>query len=227
MEDKDNLYILDEEENDLDENPLNYAVYTDEERAAEQQEEEKSGKHINSFGLMLKIMFSPVEGWKALRRSGKTIEALQGSLFYPLLAILAACKFTDYFYSVDVSLQTVLTGAVVEFVSFFFGYFCVQMVLSMFLSKELKDKFESKFGVSYILVSMSTLVLFSIFTEILPMLWPILIFLPIWTLYIMFKGVRFFKFPQQKEMRFYILAGAAVVGMPVLIRWILSNLLPY
>lgn len=232
LEEKDNLYVLkDEEEMDDEKNPLNYASYTyNEEEDSEETSEEDSqeGKRSQSgFLLMFRIMFNPVEGWKRLRRSKITVESLQSGCFYPLLALLALSNFADYIYSVNVELSVVITKAVVAFVSFFFGYFCILMVLTMLLPKEMGEKLNSNYGKEYFIVALSTLAMFSFVTNMLPMIWPILIFLPIWTLYLMFKGIRFFHFPERREVRFFIMASVATIGVPLLIDWILNEIMPY
>lgn len=223
IEDNDNYYIIEEEEKDT--SPLNYAAYEDHERQEEEVNEGK--KSVSAIGLIFKTMFSPVEGWKKLRRSRISIEKLQAGSFYPLLALLAVSKFSDFFYYVDVSLNRVITEGIVAFVAYFFTYFCMPVVMSWVLPKEMSEKFDSKFGKAFTLVVLSTLVLFSIVVDLLPMLWPILIFLPIWTLYLMFKGVRFFKFEEKNEMKFFIRSGAAVIGLPLLIEWALNSVMPY
>lgn len=230
IEDNDNYYILDEEKDEElhDDSPRNFAAYDiDEEENINEEESAGSNKEVSPFGLMFKIMFSPVEGWKKLRRSGIKIESIQSGCFYPLLALLALSKFSEFFYSVNVSLSQVVTQAVIAFVAYFFSYFCILMVFSWLLKKEIHERFEAGFGKEYIMMALATLVLFSILTDILPMLWPILFFMPLWTIYIMFKGVRFFKFPQSGEMRFYIYAVLLVIGMPLLIDWGLNALIPY
>lgn len=222
IEDNDNIYMIEEEE-DFETSPRNYASYNTEEEG-EQKEDIKSG---SSIVLLFQIMFNPVEGWKKLRRSGVTVESLQGGCFYPFLSLLALSQFAEYFYKVDISLSQVVTQAVVSFVAFFFGYFSVLMVISWLFPKTIMKDIDEKFLKSYIVVAMSSLALFSVFINILPMLWPILIFLPIWTMYFMFKGVRFFKLPQNRETKFLLVSGVAVIAMPLLIDWVLNSIMPY
>ena len=226
IEDNDNYYVLEEDDKDLDQSPLNFAAYKEED-IQEEEDIKLDGKKKSAFGILFNIMFNPVEGWKMLRRSRTGVESLQSGCFYPLLALLALSKFAEYFYSVNVNLSQIITEAVIAFVAFFFGYFSIPMVLSWFIKKEMSERFENIFGKEYILIALSTLVIFSIVTDLLPMLWPILIFLPIWTLYLMFKGVRFFKFPEKEEMKFFLLSGASVIGVPLLIDWALNAILPY
>lgn len=221
IDDKENLYILEEE----DDSPKNFAQYSDEER--EEEPEKVSHVRKSPFGILLYIMFSPVEGWKTLRRKNISVEMLQSSCFYPILAILAISKFADYFYSVNITLSSLVTEAVVAFVAYFLGFFCIQMMLAWFLPKEVHEKFDCNFGKEYIIIGLSSLALFNIITNLLPMLWPILIFLPLWTLYILFKGIKFFKFEQFREMRFYITAAIGIIGLPLVIEWGLNEILPY
>ena len=226
-EDRDNIYILEEENEDIDTSPRNFAAYEDEEREEENNLEQTDEKHKSAFILLLRIMFSPVEGWKKLRRSRISIEDFQSGCFYPILALLAVSKFADYFYSVNVTLTQIISEAIVAFVAYFFGFFCIGIVLNWILPQEIAEKYESKFGKNFTMVALSTLAIFSIITDLLPMLWPILIFLPIWTLYIMFKGVRFFKMLPNQETKFYIISSIAIIGIPLLIDWALNSVLPY
>ena len=227
IEDNDNYYILEEDDQEIDQSPLNFAAYNDEARENEEKEAVRHSHKKSPIGILFRIMFNPVEGWKILRRHKISIESLQSGCFYPILAILALSKFADYFYSVNVNLSEIITQAVISFVAFFFGYFSIPMVLSWFLPREMSEAFEHRFGKAYILISLSTLALFSIVTDLFPMIWPILIFLPIWTLYLMFKGVRFFKFAEKDELKFFMLSGAAAIGIPLLIDWGLNAILPY
>lgn len=229
FEDNENIYVIEEErEPEMDRSPLNYAATVEEETEEEPVEDDESkARKRTAFGLLFQIMFNPVEGWKKLRRSKIKTESLQSGCFYPLLALLAISNFADFFYLVNVGLTEVVTKAIVAFVAFFFAYFCIPVILSWVLPKEVTEKFEGEFGRQYTLIALSSLVLFTILTNVLPMLWPILIFLPIWTLYLMFKGVRFFILPPKQEMKFFILSGVAVIGTPLLIDYVLNTVMPY
>lgn len=221
---EDNIYIYNEEE-DPDDSPYNFASIENQEEDEEQlNEEEDKKKH--PFSLLLEVMFNPVQGWKRIRRLKLTAENMQSGCFYPLLAILALSKFSDYFYVAKANLSMVVSQAIVAFVSYFFGYFCVIIFMKNIFSKPVSDYMESNFGKIFIMLPMSTLVLFSIFTNLFPMLWPILIFLPLWTLYIMYKGIRFFKLGQSQVLKFTVLSCVSVIGFPELIDWLLNMILP-
>ena len=46
---------------------------------------------------------------------------------------------------------------------------------------------------------MATLPVFYMFYRLLPILGPMLVFLPLWTIYLVFRGVRFLRLPKEKE----------------------------
>ncbi|MCH5235930.1 MAG: hypothetical protein J1E16_11615 [Muribaculaceae bacterium] len=222
IDDNENIYNLEEPEEN-ENSPLNYAAYPDEEEG-EELEGQQEGQRKSAISLLIKVMFNPVEGWKTLRRSGITPESLQGGCFYPILALLAVSKFAEFFYYVNVSLAEVLTQAVISFVAFFLGYFCIMMLISWVIPKEMKEKYNDKFAKNFTIISLSTLALFSIITNFLPMIWPILIFLPLWTLYLMYKGIRFFHFPVDKEMKLYVIISAGMIGLPYMLDWLMNEL---
>lgn len=224
-EKEDNLYIYNEEDQDIDDSPYNYAVETDEEETASQGEIGKK-KQTSPLRLLLDVMFNPVEGWKKVRRGKIDVQILQSSCFYPLLALLALSNFSEYFYSVDVTLSGIITKAVVSFVSFFFGYFSIIMILKTFLPKNISEYFNERFGQDFIVLSLSTMAIFSIVINLLPMLWPVLIFLPLWTIYIMYKGSKYFKMNENQTIKSIVWIFGSVIGVPILIDWILNALLP-
>ena len=210
---------------DLDSSPANFSqsehyILEDEELS------EKRLRNI-TFKIMFKTLFSPVEGWKMLRREHLSTDIIQSECFYPLLALLAAAKFVDFLYKSHLSITHVIVEGLFAFISYFFGYFIILLLLKAILPSKLSEIFNKSFGKSFILISLSTLVLFNLVIELLPMLEPVFIFLPLWTIYSMCKGIRFFKLPEKGFLRFTVLLCISVVGIPLLIEWALMNLIPF
>ena len=235
----DNLYIYQEEE-DADEesddsSPLNYShVIREGEPEADQDdsissydiEDEETVVHPNIFIMMLKVLSNPLEGWKELRRNKITSEDTQRTCFYPLVALVALSNFAQLIYSPRTSVSEVLMEALTSFIGFFAGYFCIMILLKILLPKSVDKQIESEFGKVFILISLSTLCLFFILIELFPMLWAIFIFLPLWTVYSICRGVRFFDFPDNRSITCTGLLCVLTIGVPFLIEWGLSEVLP-
>ena len=224
-EENNNLYYnIEEDDQDPDQSPYNYAS-PDSDDEIDEESDNESISRVSAWHIFWKILFNPAEGWKTLRRSRISNEALQSACFYPLLALLALSKFSEFFYSVKVSLQEVVTQAIIAFVSYFLGYFCIIFILNLLLSKPVSKNFDSNFGKCYITIGLSTLALFAIIPNLLPMLWPILIFLPLWTIYLLYKGSRYFKLSESQVLKFLVLTVVSIIGLPLLIDWGMNALL--
>lgn len=174
----------------------------------------------SSFPLMLKTLINPIEGWKSVRRCHLSPEKAQQGCFYPLLAIFAVSKFIVMTYNSTIKLSQAIVDAVSAFASFFFGYFCIIMFLKALLPKESGKIFDTDFGKVFIILSLSTLCLFYALAEIFPMLWAILIFLPLWTIYIICRGSRFLRFPESNKIVCTAIVCISIIVIPMAISWL-------
>lgn len=236
-DEEDNLYIYQEDEkespftDDLDDSPLNFSQSDEEEERAFGNVDDHQGndnlKRMKSpFLMMLKILSNPVEGWKDIRRANLTVEDAQQKCFYPLLAIMAICKFAGLYYSPSSTLTDLTVEALTSFVGLFAGYFCIILLLKLLLPGKGGEIFDTDFGKVFVIMSLSTLSLFFALTELLQMLWAILIFLPLWTVYSVCKGIRFLNFPEDRTVRSTTILCLLIVGVPELIQWGLEEVLP-
>ncbi|MDE6338141.1 MAG: YIP1 family protein [Muribaculaceae bacterium] len=230
---EDNIYVyIDEEEYgeedvDIDDSPLNYAQIPEGvENYIEEEKNSDKNRNISVFLLLLKLLSNPVEGWKEVRREGVTVDEAQRNCFYPLLAIMAISHFATLFYSSRVTLSQIILEAVTSFVGYFAGFFCIILLLKLLLPKGADKCVDTNFGKVFVILNLSSLCLFFTAMELLPMLWPILIFLPLWTVYVICRGTRFFRFPEEKTILCIGLMCVLIVGLPTLIEWGLNEVLP-
>ena len=238
-QDNDNIYVYSEypdndnpsgyaDKHNLDDSGPNYSqVGNNDVDLSEDHYRESSDSFGSSpFFLMLKVLFSPIEGWKSVRRSKPGIEEMQQKCFYPLLGIYSLSKFMRIVYNTRTPVAEVIVSAISSFVSFFFGYFCIMLIMKALMHNELEKYRNEDFSKIFVCISLSTLCLFFTLLDIFPMLWAVLIFLPIWTIYAICWGVRFFKFPENKKAAFTVILSGLIVGVPCLIDWFLQAILP-
>lgn len=232
-QENDNIYVYTEPskgEETLDDSGPNYAQSHNERKEdADSLVENKkvdSSEFPTPFILLLKVMLNPVEGWKAVRRSKITPEELQFKCFYPLVGLLTLSQFSELIYSSRTTLSEAVEDAVLAFVSFFFGYFLIVILLKAIMPKITTKSLDSEFGKVFVLINLSTLCLFYSVTQWLPMLWAILIFLPLWTVYLICRGTRFFVFPYNRQITCTALLCLIIVGMPTFLGWLLQKILP-
>lgn len=188
--------------------------------------EKSSGQH-KPFGIMVRILFSPVTGFKRLKASGLTPEAFNAAVFFPLLAIVSASSFIGMIYFPDTGVSDALRNAISVFISFFLTYFAIFPLMQLSVGKEHIGSFTSPYGRKMVSAGMSSLVIFYTLYELCPLLEPILFFSPLYTVYLFARGFKWTALPQNKKTPALIELSIISVFMPYLIDWafgILNNL---
>lgn len=182
--------------------------------------EKRQKKGRNAFLLLLNILMTGTAGWKDLRRSRLTPEQTAAGCFYPIVALVSVCRFADWFYLPEFNLSTTLVSAVSIFASFFFSYFAVQVVCRWLFPYAAKAKTDTPYFKLIVQYALASLALFWIPAEVLPILEPLTVFLPIWTAFIVTKGIRFLRLPEQHINRCMVTIVVTVIVMPYLFMWL-------
>lgn len=181
----------------------------------EDDEEETDKKRGSAFALLFKILSTPVEGWKELKRRKYLPEDIASGIFFPSIALASISVFAEMIYT-TVGVSECLMGALNAFISFFFGYFTVILLSGIILPKSSKGVIKKDIGKEFVMVNLSTLALFYAAIKLFPMIDPVLVFLPIWTIYLIYKGVRILRIPEGVETRTKILFTFLIIGAPLL-----------
>ncbi|MDE7421606.1 MAG: hypothetical protein K2N35_15550 [Muribaculaceae bacterium] len=181
-------------------------------------------KRHSPFLLLLGILMTGTAGWKDLRRSRLKPEQTAAGCFYPLIALTSICRFSDWFYLPEFNLSTTLITATSVFVSFFFSYFAVPVVCRWTFPMAAKSKTETPFFKMIVQYSLSSLALFWIPSEIMPVLETLTVFLPIWTAFIITRGIRFLRLPENSVNRCMAIIVLTVIVMPYIFIWLCNKI---
>lgn len=178
------------------------------------------------FSAFLKMLISPIQGWKNIKSGAHKPEEVASRLYYPLIALIAAGEFLQLIYNPTLTVTVLLKDAVITFISFFLGYFLVLFLIELIFKKDVRIKLMTDFGKNFILMNLSSMVLFYFLYEILPLAGPILVFTPIYTLYLIIKGVKYLRLPQENYNINIFLLSILIIGMPILIYKIFQAIMP-
>lgn len=217
-------YCADDEEEDADEEEEEEDEDMDEEQLTEESVVSEK-KNPSPVRLLFKTMFTPVEGWKALKRARLKTEEFASRCFYPLIALAAISEVSKVFYEANVSVSDWAVDGLITFMTFFFGYFTVLLAGGFMLPPKSRDIIKKDIGKQFVMLAMSSLAIFWIFIQIMPMLEPVLVFLPLWTIYLIYKGVRILRVPEEVENSTTGLLCMLIIGIPVLWNWVLTDIL--
>lgn len=181
---------------------------------------------ISPLKVLFKTMFTPVEGWKALRRAKFTEEKFASDCFYPLVGLAAISEASMFIYEANVTPTQFVVKAAITFVTFFFGYFGVILCGGFMLPKGARFLLKSGVGKEMVMLALSSLALFLTVINLLPMLEPVLVFLPLWTIYIVIKGVRQMRVPSDCVNSTSGLLCMLLIGVPLFWHWLLTEFMP-
>ncbi|MDE7180701.1 MAG: hypothetical protein K2N88_05835 [Muribaculaceae bacterium] len=198
----------------------------DEVEDEEDGEEEEPGElRPSCLGILFKTMFTPVEGWKALKRARFTSDEFASRCFMPMVGLAAISNAVKIFYEANYSFADWLIDALSTFLLFFFGYFSVILVGSWILPRLSRYFLKKEIGKEFVMLSLSTLALFWALIMVLPMLDPVLVFLPLWTIYLIFKGIRVIRVPADVLNSTTAIMIILINAMPLLWNWIINRFL--
>lgn len=174
----------------------------------------------------LHLLIAPRLGWRDIKAARFRVEDYARTLFYPLLALMAACRFVDMFYFHDAHTGTLLQKALAAFVAGFAGYHLVCLLARTILPAAGRIKIAKAFGHIYILTVMSVLAVTMTLSELLPWLGAMLIVLPIYAAYIMVKGVRLLRVPDEERTLTAVIMTMLCMGVPSIIYFLLELVMP-
>lgn len=226
LDDDDDEEATEDEKNHTSGNEYNLP----EEDEEEYNSEEESGNPTNPakrnpFRLLLEMMFNPVEGWKAIRRSKLSADDVAKGCFYLICAFAAISCFAELIWDASATISSCMVNGVKIFMTLFFGNFLALLMLKIGMPKKYGFISQSNFGRVFVMYNLSTLGLFYILYELFPMIGPALVFLPIWTIFLIMRGCRFFKFPPEKGNLLVTLICMYILGSPIAVNWAFDILL--
>lgn len=222
------LYRLeDDNESDDEEDALYYYDEDDGEGDDEDNEEEEKEEEYKpwAFGILIKTLLTPVEGWKALKRAKFSTEHFANACFVPTVVVATLSEIIKVFYEANLTFTEILIDSLCTFLVFFFGYFTVIFVGGLVLPKKSRSFMQKEIGKQFVMLNLSTLALFWAAIQIVPMLDPVLVFLPIWTIYLIYKGVRVIRVPSNVENSTTGILCLLIIGLPIFWNWVLKEIL--
>lgn len=169
----------------------------------------------NAWRRWLRVMGTPAEGWHRMEASALKPEALAAAVFYPLTALASASVFMAVVYEVDVDLSNMLIKATILFLSFFLSYFAFIPSCRLLMKRESWERLDTDFGKCYALTLLSTMALYEVINQCLPIMEPVMAFAPVYTAYVSFKGIKTLKLPEENLVTSWVLSAVFVIATPI------------
>jgi hypothetical protein len=174
---------------------------------------------LRNFGL------SPVGEWKALHRESTTFNDMLGNFALPLIGLVTIATFVSHLINQQAFiLELALKKAVLVFVALLGALFLSWYVVSRLL-KFFQFVASGELAAKLVIYSSGPLYVISFVTALVPEVFFIQI-LAFYGFYLAWLGVRDIAGPgQHRKLLFSVVVGTMVLGLPILIRIVLLNLI--
>lgn len=198
----------------------------DESEDGDDGEDTASRRSLSPFSALLRVMFGPVTGWKALKRARLKPERVGAMCFIPMVTFAALSTLAAMAYGTEIGGLQLTIDVVVTFVSYFFGYFLLPLIAGPMMDQKGRKSLESPFGRNAMMLCFTTLAIFKIIGNLLPIFEPVIVFLPLWTIYMIHRLVPVMQIGKDHWARATVVLSVLVVGLPAAWDYLLSLLLP-
>ncbi len=181
----------------------------------------------NAWRRWLRVMGTPAEGWNRMEASALKPEGLASAVFYPLTALASATVFMTFFNEGEgVELSDLLIKATIGFLSLFLSYFAFIPLCRLLMKRESRERFDTDFGKCYALTLLSTMALYEVIDNCVPLLKPVTAFAPVYTAYVSFKGIKTLKLPEEHMVTSWVMSVVFVIANPYIFKELFTLLLP-
>ncbi len=165
--------------------------------------------------IMAQLILSPDRGWEDVSASVAKPDMLFRKAYYPFLAVAAMSEFARLFYHGNGGVLTVIELAIALFGSYFISYFISRMILDHYMQPLVNGEVnEAKIGL-FTMYGLGMLALIEIVDNLLPTDLTLVKFLPLFVALVLYKGAKFMAVKHDYELRFFCLAVAAVIIVPL------------
>lgn len=171
-----------------------------------------------------RTLLQPIEGWKALKRLHLAPQKFNSLVFFPALALAAVVRLLAAIFWQDLGLQQALPLALDTFCAYFFSYFLTLILIKVLLPMDTRDLFDTDFGKNFVASAMTSLTLFDVLCQGFPMLQPVFVFLPVWTIFSIVKGTRILGVDEHRRVQTDTILSALTIGLPFGCFWLLGEI---
>lgn len=170
--------------------------------------------YVNPWLILLRLFLSPLKAWKILKNSVLKPDHVASKMFYPLIGLASLSGMLKKIYFPGMTLGQLLEGAIGVFIAFFVGYFVLLVCCRLFLPGDGKIKIDTPYGKMWLQYLISTLTIFYTIYEAFPMIEPVMVFTPLFTIFLAIRGVRFLRLKSVDEAPVGWAVGILTVAIP-------------
>lgn len=175
---------------------------------------------------MLQLILAPVKGWEDVSADGYGGRDLLVKGFIPFIALSSLTVLLKLFYSPDATVVVGLQQVVVCFVKYFVSYYLAAFLFTLFLPTCIEGELSMVKVQTFILYGLGLLAMVNIIKNCIPVELALSFMMPIYVLYILWRGLRYMSISFNGVGTFILLIIFALIAPPYGLQYLFNFILP-
>lgn len=175
---------------------------------------------------LLQLVLAPKEGWEDIAIDDREPSSLMAAGFFPILILASATVFMSMVYHMSVEISVLIQRAVVMLMKYVVTYFIGLWTFGALLPRYTVEEPDERHIQTFLSYSVSLMAIVSILANCLPMELPVIKFLPLYVLLIMFRGATYLDIRPGCHVSFVIMAFCSVMLPPVAFTLLFNLIIP-
>lgn len=175
---------------------------------------------------MIQLVLAPVKGWEDVSADGFDTRTLLVRGLIPFVSIASLTVFFRMIYVGDVSFVILLQQAIVCFVKYFVTYFLASFVFTLYLPAIVDGELSMVKCHTFIIYGVGLLALCGMIRNFMPVDMALVLVLPVYVLYILWRGLRYMSISFSGVGSFLLITIFSIIVPPYAIQYLFNLLLP-
>lgn len=175
---------------------------------------------------MFQLVLSPIKGWEDVAADKFNGRDLLIKGYIPFIAIASVTVLIKVVYSPEATLIVGLQQMVVCFVKYFVSYYLAAFVFTLFLPTCIEGELSMLKCQTFIIYGLALLALVNIIKNCIPVDLAISFVMPVYVLYILWRGLRYMNISFNGVGTFLLLVIFALIAPPYALQYFFNFILP-
>ena len=173
---------------------------------------------LSFLGYIIQLIMNPRRGWEDVASDNPSPRRMLMSGLLPLIVLTSLTYFVRVFYFTDFTVVDAIQGAVINAVAYFATYFIAVFAISLripYMEKDDEDMLSMDEASARVEIFSACIVglllLITFVSNLIPLDISLLHYLPLYSVYVIWKGAEFLRIDLPKIGHFMILAVLPII----------------
>lgn len=175
---------------------------------------------------MLQLVLAPVKGWEDVEADNFSGRDLLVKGFIPFIVLTSLTVLLRLAYHPDIHIAGALQQMVVCFIKYFVSYYLTVFLFTLYLPTCIEGEISMKKCHTFIVYGVGLLAAVNIIQNCIPVELALSFLMPIYVLYIMWRGLRYMHISFNGIGTFILLVIFALIAPPYALQYLFNFILP-